>query len=59
VTDDLAVVVEDARLLVRRGEYTVVVLPHEVGRLVDALAEAAGGWWTRKLRSHKESSKLQ
>ena len=27
VTDDLAVVVEDGRLLVRRGDATVVVLP--------------------------------
>jgi hypothetical protein len=37
VSNDLAVVVEDGRLLVRRGDSTVVVLPHEVRRLVDAL----------------------
>jgi hypothetical protein len=37
VTDDLVVVVEDGRLLVRRGESVVEVLPCEVRRLVDAL----------------------
>ena len=42
VTDDLAVVVEEGRLLVRRGDSTVEVLPHEVRRLVDALVEGAG-----------------
>jgi hypothetical protein len=39
VTGDLAVVVEDGRLRVRRGDSTAVVLPHEVRRLVDALVE--------------------
>jgi hypothetical protein len=43
VTDDLAVVVEDGRLLVRRGDSTVEVLPHEVQRLVDAPVEGAVG----------------
>ena len=42
VADDLVVVVEEGRLVVRRGGSTVVVLPHEVRRLVDALAEGAG-----------------
>ena len=42
VTDDLAVVVEDGRLVVRRGDSTVEVHPHEVRRLVDALVEGAG-----------------
>jgi hypothetical protein len=41
VTGDLAVVVEDGRLLVRRGSATVEVLPREVRRLVNALVEAA------------------
>jgi hypothetical protein len=44
VTDDLAVVVEDGRLLVRRGDSTVEVLPREVRRLVDALVEGAAGF---------------
>ena len=43
VTDDLAVVVEDGRLLVRRGDSAVVVLPHEVRRLVEALVEGVAG----------------
>ena len=38
VSEDLLVVVEDGRLLVRRGGSTVEVFPHEVRRLVDALA---------------------
>ena len=33
VTDDLAVAVEDGRLLVRRGDSAVVVLPREVGHV--------------------------
>ena len=41
VTEDLVLVVEDGRLLVRRGDDRVVVLPHEVRRLVDALVEGA------------------
>jgi hypothetical protein len=41
VTDNLVVVVEDGRLVVRRGDSTVVVLPHEVRHLVDALEEGA------------------
>ena len=40
MTDDLAVVVEDGRLLVRRGDATIEVFPGEVRRLVDALVEA-------------------
>jgi hypothetical protein len=43
LTDDLAVVVEDGQLLVRRGDAAVVVFPHEVRRLVDALVEAGIG----------------
>jgi hypothetical protein len=43
VTDDLAVVVEEGRLLVRRGDSSVEVMPREVRRLVDALVEAATG----------------
>jgi hypothetical protein len=39
VTDDLVVVVEDEQFLVRRGDATVVVLPHEVRRLVDQKAQ--------------------
>jgi hypothetical protein len=41
VADDLVVVVEDGRLVVRRGDAAVEVLPREVRRLVDALVEAA------------------
>ncbi len=41
VTDDLVVVVEGGRLLVRRGGATVVVLSHEVRCLVNALMEGA------------------
>jgi hypothetical protein len=41
VTDDLVVVVEDKRLLVRRGNLVVEVHRGEVRRLVDALVEAA------------------
>jgi hypothetical protein len=41
VADDLVVVVEEGRLLVRRGASTVAVLPHEVRHLVDALVEGA------------------
>jgi hypothetical protein len=41
VADDLAVVVEAGRLLVRRGHAAVEVLPHEVRRLVEALVEGA------------------
>jgi hypothetical protein len=43
LTDDLAIVVEDGQLLVRRGDAAVVVFPHEVRRLVDALVEAGIG----------------
>ena len=43
VAEDLAVVVEDGRLLVRCGDSTVVVLAHEVRRLVDALVEGSVG----------------
>ena len=39
VTEDLAVAVEDGRLVVRRGRTAVEVLPHEVRHLVDALVE--------------------
>jgi hypothetical protein len=39
VTDDFAVVVQDGQLLVRRGDATVAVLPHEVRRLMDALVD--------------------
>ena len=42
VADDLAIAEEDGRLLVRRGEAAVEVLPREVRRLVDALVEGAG-----------------
>ena len=42
MTDDLVVVVEEGWLLVRHGGSTVVVLPREVRRLVDALVEGAG-----------------
>jgi hypothetical protein len=41
VTDDLAVAIEDGRLLVRRGDATVEVFASEVQHLVDALVEAA------------------
>jgi hypothetical protein len=43
MTNELAVVVGDGQLMVRRGSATVVVLPHEVRRLVDALVEGAAG----------------
>ena len=39
----LSCMVEDRQLLVRRGDATVEVLPHEVRRLVDALVERAAG----------------
>ena len=42
VTDDLAVLVEEGRLLVRRSGSTVEILPHEVRHLVHALVEGAG-----------------
>ncbi len=42
VTDDLVVVVEDGRLLVRRGDSVVEVLRHQVRRLVGAPVEGAG-----------------
>jgi hypothetical protein len=41
VTDDLAIVVEDGRLLMRSGDATFEIFPREVRRLVDALVEAA------------------
>lgn len=40
--DDLAVEVKRDRLVVRRGEAEVEVLPGEIRQLVNALAEAAG-----------------
>ena len=43
VTDNLVVVVDDGRLLVRRGDSAVEILPHEVRRLVDALVEGVVG----------------
>jgi hypothetical protein len=42
VTDELAVVVEDGRIQVRRGDAAVEVLPREVRHLVDPLVEGAG-----------------
>lgn len=41
VSDDLAVVAEDERLLVRCGGATVEIHPSEVRHLVDALVESA------------------
>ena len=43
MSDDLVVVAEDGRLVVRRGGAAVEVLPHEMRHLVDALVEAATG----------------
>jgi hypothetical protein len=52
VTDELTVVVEDERLLMRRGDSTVVVLAHKVRRLVHALVEGAA----RLVNGHMESA---
>ena len=41
VTDDLVVVVEGERLLIRRGSSTVTVFPREVRHLVEALVDRA------------------
>jgi hypothetical protein len=41
VADDLVVVIEEDRLVVRRGEVSVAVLPSEVRCLVNVLVEAA------------------
>ncbi len=41
VADDLVVVIEEGRLVVRRGEASVTLLPSEVRHSVDALVEGA------------------
>jgi len=48
VADDLLVVIEEDRLVVRRGDTCVAVLPGEVRYLVDALVEGAA-----KLMDHQ------
>ena len=42
VREDLVVDVKRDRVVVRRGEAEVEVLPHEIRHLVNALAEAGG-----------------
>lgn len=51
VNDDLVIVVEEGRLLVRRGGFTVEVLLYEARQLVDALVEGPTGvedWKTQE-----------